>query len=166
MEEVNYCNAAADVRAIPGAAAALSRLRAAGWLAVIMTNQSGISRGRVTVEQYEAVQAEVIRQLGGAIDASYMSPDLPESNSPRRKPGTGMISEAVSDLGIDLGRSFFVGDKAIDIQCGHNAGLPAVLVRTGYGIAQAGCGADYEAGDVVEAIAWILECVDRTSLEV
>lgn len=156
MEEVNFCRDPKDVRAIPGAADRLRRLRGAGWAAVIITNQSGIGRGIISPEQYEAVHAELLRQVGGQIDGAYHCDDVPPDVTPRRKPGIGMIREAVEDLGIDLGRSYFIGDKRMDVECGRNAGLPTVLVRTGHGMNHLGCGADLEAADVAEALDWIL----------
>ena len=67
-----------------------------------------------------------------------------------------MVLEAVADLGIDLARSFFVGDMATDIECGRNAGVRTVLVATGYGQRDAATVADFRARDVVEAIDWVI----------
>jgi D-glycero-D-manno-heptose 1,7-bisphosphate phosphatase len=157
MDEVNFCRDPADVRAIPGAAERLAQLRANGWAIVIVTNQSGIGRGIITQEQYAAVHDELVRQLDGQIDAAYFAPDVPPEIGPRRKPGIGMIEEAVRDLDLDLTHAYFVGDKAIDIECGRNAGLPALLVRTGYGANLAASGADGEFPTVTEALDWILQ---------
>ncbi len=156
MEEVNYCRDPADVRAIPGAAKRLAHLRRLGWAVVIITNQSGIGRGIITREEYEFVHAELLRQLGGEIDGAYFCADVPPNITPRRKPGIGMIEEAVRDLGLDLGRGYFIGDKTMDVACGQAAGLPSILVRTGHGKKHLGCGADLEARDVVEALDWII----------
>jgi D-glycero-D-manno-heptose 1,7-bisphosphate phosphatase len=68
-----------------------------------------------------------------------------------------MIEEAVRDLGLDLSRGYFVGDKPMDIACGHNAGLPAILVRTGYGERHLDSDAEFIARDVTEALDWIFE---------
>jgi len=140
MEEVNYCADPGLVRLFPGTGDALRRLRARGFLIVIVTNQSGIGRGLLTEAQYHAVQAELIRQLGTAepaggplIAASYFCPDAPPSPSPRRKPEPGMVFEAARDLDIDLTRSWFIGDKSADIECGRRAGCRTILVQTGYG---------------------------------
>jgi D-glycero-D-manno-heptose 1,7-bisphosphate phosphatase len=158
MEEVHYCGDPEKVAAMPGAAGALARLRASGFYNVIITNQSGIGRGYFTVEQFQAVQAELLRQLGGnAIDATYFCADHPDHPTPRRKPQPGMVHEAVADLGIDLARSFFVGDMATDIECGHHAGVRTILVATGYGQRTAACEPTFRARDVVEAIEWIFE---------
>ena len=156
IEEVNYCNDPKTVRAFPGTLGALQRLRHAGWLTIVVTNQSGLSRGKITPEQYEAVNAEFLRQLPGGIDAVYFCADHPESPTPRRKPGTGMLEEAARDHGIDLSRSWMIGDKAIDVECGHRAGCRTILVRTGYGAGLENTVADFVQEDIVAASDMIL----------
>lgn len=157
MEEVHYCNDPALVRAFPGTAGALGRLRQAGWLNVLVTNQSGLASGKITPVQYASVEAELNRQLEGFVDAVYFCADSPASPGPRRKPGIGMLEEAVRDLGIDLSKSWMVGDKDIDIQCGHAAGCRTILVRTGYGTLHDGSLADHLASDVIGAVDFILQ---------
>ena len=161
MDEVEYCSDPARVKLIPGAPEALDRLKAAGYLAIIVTNQAGIGRGYFTEAQYEAVQAELLRQIGvHRIDASYFCPDAPGASSPRRKPEPGMILEAAVDFGIDLAASFTVGDKASDIESGRRAGTRTILVRTGYGAAVERHPdfkrPDFVADDIGEAVRWIL----------
>ena len=156
MEEVYYCNDPAKVLAISGAADALARLRAAGWLNVIVTNQSGIASGKISLEQYEAVQSELVRQLRASIDAVYFCPDSPSAPTPRRKPGIGMLLEAAADHDLDLTSCWMVGDRDLDIQCGRSAGCRTILVRTGYGNENTHAGADFEATDVVMAAEIIL----------
>ena len=157
MVEVDHCHDPSDVRAYPGAAEELARARALGWTVIIITNQSGLGRGYFTVEQFESVQAELFRQLNGEVDASYMAPDHPDNPSLRRKPAPGMILEAASEHGIDLKCSFMIGDKGIDIECGRNAGVHTILVETGYGKEHLGCGADFIAPTVTEAVRLVLD---------
>lgn len=157
MEEVDHCHDPAKVRAYPGAAEALSRARSLGWSIIIITNQSGIGRGYFSRDQFLEVQGELTRQLGGTIDATYMSPDLPGTGSLRRKPAPGMILEAAEEHGIDLARSFMVGDRNLDIECGRNAGVKTILVKTGYGLQHLDCGADYVTPTVTEAIQTALQ---------
>jgi D-glycero-D-manno-heptose 1,7-bisphosphate phosphatase len=162
MEDAHYCGDPAQVRVFPGVPQALRRLKAARFATFIITNQSGIARGLITEDQYRAVQAEFLRQAGGGvidatgpIDATYYCADAPGSPSARRKPAPGMVLEAAADYGIDLAQSYFIGDKAADIECGRRAGTRTVLVLTGYG-AQQNCAADFVCGDVVEAVEAIL----------
>jgi D-glycero-D-manno-heptose 1,7-bisphosphate phosphatase len=153
MEDVDYCADPAKVRLYPGVRETLRQLKAAGFRLFIITNQSGIARGLITDAQYHAVQAEFLRQLGpGLIDASYYCPDPPESNSPRRKPAPGMVLEAAAEFAIDLQRSYFIGDKCADIECGRRAGTRTILVLTGYGTTQT-CAADFTAPDIPAAAA-------------
>jgi D-glycero-D-manno-heptose 1,7-bisphosphate phosphatase len=157
MRDVDYCGDPKKVEVFPQAAEALGRLKESGYKLIVITNQSGIGRGYFTEKEYRAVESEFERQLGeGLIDASYHSPDLPASNSIRRKPGSGMILEAQCDQRIDLRRSFLVGDKASDIACGRNAGVRTILVQTGYGAGEANCGADWIARDIAHAADIIL----------
>ena len=156
MVEVDHCRDPKDVKAYPGAAEELARARSLGWAVIIITNQSGIGRGYFSVEQFESVQAELIRQLDGNIDASYMAPDHPDNPSLRRKPAPGMILEATAEHGIDLRRSFMIGDKDLDIECGRNAGVRTILVETGYGKKNLNCGADFIKPTIAEAIQLVL----------
>ena len=156
MEEVNYCNEPSTVRARPGAGEALAKLRGEGWLIVVVTNQSGLSKGLITPSQYESVNAELLRQLGGGIDAIYFCADHPAKPTERRKPQPGMLLQAAGEHHIDLSKSWMIGDKPIDVQCGRNAGCRTVQVRTGYGANQAETEADFVMEDVTEALEFIL----------
>jgi D-glycero-D-manno-heptose 1,7-bisphosphate phosphatase len=122
MREVDYCGDPAQVEVFPGATDALRQLKRSGYKLIIITNQSGIARGYFNENDYRAVQREFLRQLGeDLIDDTYYCPDLPETNSPRRKPAPGMIFEAQRDHHLDLARSYFIGDETNDIGCGRNA---------------------------------------------
>jgi D-glycero-D-manno-heptose 1,7-bisphosphate phosphatase len=157
MRDVDYCGDPRNVEVFPGTAEALRRLKQNGYKLIVVTNQSGIGRGYFTEENYRAVESEFVRQLGeGLIDGSYHSPDLPGSNSIRRKPGPGMIFEAQRDHHLELPRSFLVGDKTSDIGCGRNAGVRTILVQTGYGAGESNAGADWVARDIVHAAEIIL----------
>jgi D-glycero-D-manno-heptose 1,7-bisphosphate phosphatase len=156
MEEEDHCDHPSRVRTIRGAAQGLAQLHEQGWSNIIITNQSGIGRGYFTWEDFNAVNQELLSQLDHAIDGIYACGDHPDQPTPRRKPGIGMIEEAVRDHGVDPARSWMIGDKDIDIQCGRTAGCRTILVQTGYGAKHLDCGADFIARDVGEAIAIIL----------
>jgi D-glycero-D-manno-heptose 1,7-bisphosphate phosphatase len=156
MEEVHYCKDPEKVRIYPGVPEALRLLKQAGFLLFIVTNQSGIARGIITEAQYHAVHAELIRKLGeGLIDRSYYCADLPSAVSSRRKPEPGMVLEAAEEFKIDLSRSFFIGDKRSDIECGRRAGTQTIQVMTGYGLEQK-CAADFTADDLPHAVQIVL----------
>ncbi|MEN3368296.1 MAG: D-glycero-D-manno-heptose 1,7-bisphosphate phosphatase [Verrucomicrobiota bacterium] len=157
MRDVDYCGDPKEVEVFQGAADALRRLKANGYKLIVITNQSGVGRGYFTEEDYRKVEAEFARQLGeGLLDGSYHCTDVPGTNSTRRKPAPGMVLEAQRDHGLDLSRSWFVGDKASDIDCGQNAGVRTILVETGYGAGERNCGADSIARDLAHAAEIIL----------
>src|SRR5438874_10312063 len=162
MQDADYCSNPQKVKIFPGIPEALQRLKSNGFKLIVITNQSGIGRGLFTIEQYRAVEAEVLRQLGdGLIDATYFCPDVPGQHSSCRKPAPGMIVQATREHGIDLSRSFFIGDKEIDAECGRNAGVRTIRVRTGFDRDAANSYADWIAVDLLEATKIILDQVDE-----
>jgi D-glycero-D-manno-heptose 1,7-bisphosphate phosphatase len=158
MEDTDYCSDPKDVRIFPGVLEALGRLKARGFKLIIITNQSGIGRGLFTLDQYRAVEAEVLRQLGdGLVEATYYCPDAPGQQSHCRKPAPGMVVQATRDHQIDLSRSFLIGDKEIDVECAHNAGVRAIRVRTGIQRDVTASKADWVADDLSAAVQIILD---------
>lgn len=171
IEEVHYIADPSQVRLLDGAAAALRELRDAGFACVLVSNQSAVGRGRVMPAQVEAVAAEVSRQLaceGASVDGWYWCPVAPGPageadrtlvEHPDRKPGPGMLQRAARELGLDLSRSFMVGDMLSDLLAGRNAGVRGtVLVRTGHGAraGDPGGAADHVTTDLAAAARWIL----------
>src|SRR5207302_7437615 len=151
-----------QVEIFPGVPEALSRLKAHGYKLIVITNQSGIGRGFFTFDQYRAVEAEVLRQLGDdLIDATYFCPDVPGQPSKCRKPAPGMILEAARDHDVDLSRSFLIGDKEIDVECAHNAGVRAIRVRTGFDKMTDGSCADWVAEDLRAATEIIIKGINE-----
>jgi D-glycero-D-manno-heptose 1,7-bisphosphate phosphatase len=157
IHDADYCSDPKQVRVFKGVSEALRRLKRRGYKIIVITNQSGIGRGFFTVEQYRAVEAEVLRQVGpDLIDATYFCPDLPGQPSKCRKPAPGMILDAAHDHHIDLVRSFFIGDKEIDAECGHNAGVRTIRVRTGFDKMTDRSSADWVTEDLYAAAEIIL----------
>ncbi|MGB9155165.1 MAG: HAD family hydrolase [Chthoniobacterales bacterium] len=157
MHDANYCSDPKDVHVFPFVAESLRRLKAAGFKLIMATNQSGIGRGYFTREQYDAVHAEVLRQIGEPlIDATYFCPDIPGAQSECRKPAPGMVVQGARENNVDLTCSVFVGDKEIDVHCGHNAGIKAIRVRTGFETNTADSSADWVAEDFAAATDIIL----------
>ena len=157
MRDVDYCGDPKDVDLFPGVSEALRKLKDRGYKLIVITNQSGIGRGYFDAKQYHAVEAEVSRQIGDdLIDATYYCPHLPDDGCKCRKPSPEMIFNAARDHDVDLARSFFIGDKKSDLDCGHNAGVKTILVRTGYGNETDDREADFVAQDLNEAVEVIL----------
>lgn len=164
--EVDHLSRADEVVLLPGSGAAIARLNARGIPVVVVTNQSGIGRGLFSWEDYAAVKARLAGLLaaeGARWDAAYEAPHHPEAvgaychpDHPDRKPNPGMLLRAAEELGLDLGRSWMVGDKRIDLEAGLNAGCRVALVRTGYGARMDGGIAHLVAADLAEAVDRIL----------
>jgi len=157
MQDVDYCGDPQDIHLFAGASDALGQLKYAGYKLIVVTNQSGIGRGYFSEEQYRTVERELARQIGdGLIDATYHCPHLPDDGCRCRKPLPDMVVRAAGDHALDLARSFLVGDKRSDIECGRSAGVKTILVRTGYG-KDTDCDlADFVANDLAEAANLIL----------
>ncbi len=165
-EEVGYLHRPEDVVLVPGAAGALARLNALGIPVVVVTNQSGIGKGRYGWDEFNAVMeriAELLASEGARMDGIYAAPhhergkgDYAHPDHPDRKPNPGMLVRAAEEHRLDLSRSWMIGDKALDLEAGKNAGCRSALVRTGYGSQVDGAGADLVAADLAEAIDRIL----------
>jgi histidinol-phosphate phosphatase family protein len=142
-----YLHDPARVRLISGSAAALRRAQAAGYLLVVVTNQSGIARGLFDRSAVDAVHDRLQQLLavhGVALDGIYVCPHHPEFGDPCscRKPAPGLLQRAIEELPVDPGRSVMIGDTVEDLQAGAAAGMRLRLVRTGYGDEQARTRAD------------------------
>jgi D-glycero-D-manno-heptose 1,7-bisphosphate phosphatase len=158
IEDADYCSHPKQVKVFPGVPEALRHLKTKGFKVIVITNQSGIGRGFFTLDEYRSVESEVSRQLcHGLIDATYFCPDVPGQHSSHRKPSPGMILQAKSDHQIDLARSFFIGDKEIDVECGRNAGVRTIRVQTGFDRDVSASAADWVAKDLPAAAQLILD---------
>ena len=138
LEPVPYLHDPAQVRLVAGAAAALRAVRDAGFLLVVVTNQSGVARrlfGEDDVARVHARVQETLAAEGAAIDRFYHCPHHPDFTGPCdcRKPEPGLFLRAAADMGIDLHRSIAIGDTLEDLQAANRAGCRPILVRTGYG---------------------------------
>lgn len=143
IEERGYLGRLDLISPFPYAAEAIVRLREAGYLVIVVTNQAGVARGYFT----EAFVREAHRHLdsllaphGAAPDAYYYCPHHPEgvvegyrTACRCRKPAPGMVEQAARDWEVDVARSFVVGDKWLDVGLANQAGARGILVRTGYG---------------------------------
>lgn len=135
--ETGYLHEPEKVELIPDAGEAVQRLANGGFELFIVTNQAGIGRGYFTEAQMHATNERVCAEFSKfevTFKKIYFAPEAPDQPSRNRKPSPQMIFDARDEFGIDLSASYMVGDKAIDVECGINAGVKlSVLVRTGYG---------------------------------
>lgn len=147
IEEHGYLDRLDLVTLFPYTAGAIRSLRDAGYVIVVVTNQAGVARGYFDEAFVRLVHAHLdtlLAPFGAAPDAYYFCPHHSEGTVEGyrqacrcRKPRPGMIEDAVRDLGLDLARSFVVGDKWLDVGLANQAGARGILVRTGYGEAGA-----------------------------
>jgi D-glycero-D-manno-heptose 1,7-bisphosphate phosphatase len=165
IEEKEYLYQPEKVVFFPGVGAALRQLQEAGFGLFIVTNQSGIGRGYYTVADMENVHRHLVQELGREgvrFEKIYFAPEAPDQPSRGRKPSPQLLFDARDEFGVDLSRSYMIGDKLIDLECGWNAGVKqSLLVRTGYGAELEQRFADKLAGAVVvddlkAAAGWIL----------
>jgi len=171
-EEVEFLSAPDQLRLIAGAGRAVRAVNECGFLAFVISNQSGIARGLFTESDLIPIHAKFQQELGtcGArIDRIYYCPHHPTAGIPPyrvdcdcRKPRPGMLYRAAKDLGADLSRSYVIGDRIVDVLAGRNAGARGILVLTGYGAnaveecREQGVVPDYIAPSVGEAVDFIL----------
>lgn len=174
--QVGYPNHVSRLRVYPFTAEAVRKLNERGIPVVVVTNQSGVARGlypeSVVHETNAALEAELAR-AGAKLDAIHYCPHHPTAgDSPEacdcRKPGTGMAERAARELGLDLERSFMVGDSPSDIEMASRAGMTGVLVLTGYGRGEVAYRRDRwkaEPDCITEnlntAVDWILGRIDE-----
>jgi D,D-heptose 1,7-bisphosphate phosphatase len=171
LEEAGYLDRLERLVCFPFAVDAVRLLNRAGFAVVVITNQSGIGRGMYQ-EEFVKLAHDVISQRmaeGGArIDAYYYCPHHPAAEIEQyrrtcdcRKPAPGMLRRAAADLGLDLERSYTIGDKWTDVQVAEAVGAHGILVRTGYGRSSElapwpGVSPAAVVDDVMAATAWIL----------
>jgi histidinol-phosphate phosphatase family protein len=129
IQNVPYNGDPAKVVAVPGARAALDRVRAAGVPVAVISNQSGVARGLITPEQVEAVNRRA-EELLGPMDAWFVCDHGPEDGCECRKPAPGLVLRAASRLGVEPARCAVVGDIGADVRAARAAGARAVLVPT------------------------------------
>jgi D-glycero-D-manno-heptose 1,7-bisphosphate phosphatase len=155
IEDPGYLGDPSGVALLPGAADGLAALRDRGFRLVVVSNQSGIGRGLITREQAAAVHdrfvAELLR-LGVRLDDVRYCPHAPDEGCRCRKPLPGLLLDAAGDLGIDLGRSFMIGDKAVDVAAGRAAGCATILLGDG---PPEECTPDHVAHDWADIVRFI-----------
>lgn len=133
----NYVRDWSDVEFIPSAVQALAKYSISPFRFVLVTNQSAVGRGIISLSTAQAINERVVADLkknGCRIDGVFMCPHKPEDNCACRKPKPGLLLQAADLLSIDLAKSLLVGDAWTDLQAGFAAGIPTLsLVLTGRG---------------------------------
>lgn len=169
IEERGFLDRMELMSLFPWTADALRLLKRAGYMLVVVTNQSALARGIIDEAFLESVHRELSARLapgGAVIDRYYHCPHLADASIERyrqvcrcRKPGPGMIEQACREMDLDPAKSFMVGDRWIDVECGVAAGTRAIQVLSGHGTREeraVGAKADAILSNLMEATGWIL----------
>ena len=161
-EEIGYVLRPDELRLIPGAPEALRELRRLGLGLVVLTNQSPIGRGMITVAELDEIHArltELLAAEGVTLDGIEFCPHRPDEGCACRKPGTLMVERAAAELGFDPREAWLVGDHGSDLHLGRAVGARTILVLTGHGNEElergAGEHADHVVADIREAASVI-----------
>ena len=166
--ERGYITVPDGVELIPGAAAAVARLREAGWKVFVVTNQGCVAKGMITEDELGLIHFRMISLLGEAgaeVDGVYYCPHHPDGDQidyavdcDCRKPRPGLLERAAGEHDVELAESVMIGDTLRDLEAGRAAGVRGVLVLTGHGAKTASeeHGADHVAPDLAAAVEWLL----------
>lgn len=172
-EQMGYVNHLSRFVMLPGSAEAVRLLNQHGFLAIIVSNQSGVARGYFPVELVYDVHAHMemlLKQEGAVLDGVFFCPHYPggkvsEYGRPChcRKPRTGLIEQACGQFEIDMAGSYVIGDRCTDMELASRAGLKGIMVKTGYGLGDLKYvipDSPYQpfhvAEDLLDAVRWIV----------
>jgi len=136
-EEVGYMYHAGLYKPFPWTGQAVRRINDSGFKAVLITNQAGVERGyfpESTVHEVHSILDAELDRSAAHLDAIYFCPHRPETQCDCRKPKPGMILRASREMNIDLAKSYMIGDRYVDVEAAHGAGVRSVLLRSGDGL--------------------------------
>ena len=151
-----YCSRPEDLVLVEGAGKAISKLNRNNFLVIVITNQSGISRGFFSHEVLASIHSKMCSDLllsGAKIDDIFYCPCLPEVGCADRKPGIGLFEKSSDKYDIDIQNSYMVGDRKSDVVAGQRFGLTTVLI----GKEEERDSEDFFASDINQAIDWIID---------
>ncbi len=173
-EQMGYINHIRRFVLLPGSAEAISLLNQHGFLAIIVSNQSGVARGYFPIDLVYEVNdhmERLLRREGAVLDGILFCPHYPDGKVPEysrscdcRKPRTGLIEQACRQFAIDMPSSYVIGDRCSDMELASRSGLKGILVKTGYGLGDLKYvvpASPYQpfhvAEDLLDAVRWIVE---------
>ena len=159
--DVPYCSRVEDFDILDTVAQGIRLLNEQSFKVIVITNQSGISRGYFSEETLSMIHQRMIDELeqhGAHIDGIYYCPHHPDEGCKCRKPKPALIHQAAEDMDIELNLSYMVGDDSKDIEAGNSAGCTTVMVTTGpgHGKLNGHIPPRYIASSLYEAAAWIV----------
>ncbi|MBW1912620.1 MAG: HAD family hydrolase [Deltaproteobacteria bacterium] len=177
-EQMGYINHLSRFVILPGVAEAIRLLNENDFLAIIVSNQSGVARGYFPIELVHEIHAtlnRVLKEKDAVIDGIYFCPHYPRGDLAEychecdcRKPKTGLIDQACESFDIDISSSYMVGDRYTDMELARRSNLKGVLVETGYGLGDMeyilpnkSVKPDHIAKDLLGAVQWILDMENK-----
>lgn len=132
----DYVKEWAEFEFLTGAKEAIKALTDANCDVIIISNQSGIGKGLMSIDTVEGIHARMIEEIeeyGGKVRAVYYCPHRASDSCDCRKPKPGMLHRATREFGTELSSSYLIGDNITDIQAGAQVGCTTILVKTGHG---------------------------------
>ncbi|SPD76503.1 D-glycero-alpha-D-manno-heptose-1, 7-bisphosphate 7-phosphatase [uncultured Desulfobacterium sp.] len=173
-EQMGYINHLSRFVMFPWSAEAIRSLNRHQYLAIVVSNQSGVARGYYPIDLVEEVHDHMrglLAKEDAFVDAVFFCPHYPKGNVEEysiecncRKPGTGQIEAACNAFDIDMDNSFVVGDRYSDIELAKRSGLKSALVMTGYGLGdinyvfpRLSFRPDHVAKNLLQAVQWVIE---------
>ena len=167
QDSADYIKGWSEFIFLPRSLEALSDLTAAGFITIVITNQSAIPRKLISPQELDNIHSKMktaVKSRGGKINDIFFCPHMPGDGCDCRKPAPGLILQAQEKHDIDLATAVMIGDSARDIECAHKAGCGRViLVKTGNGeqaqkiLTDRDLHTDYVAQDLYEAARWLIE---------
>jgi histidinol-phosphate phosphatase family protein len=164
-QDSGYVTSPEQLVLFPGVPEAIARLNDLGIKVIMVTNQSAIGRGMMTMQDLENIHARLdtlIRPFGASIDGIFSCPHHPQDHCVCRKPNAGLIYEAVDRFSLDLSRCYLVGDKLSDLEVAQKVAVPGILVLTSPYSAcalqardQGQVSIEYVADSFAQAVVWI-----------
>lgn len=165
-DSADYIKDWSEFEFLPRSIEALRKLTIADFTIIVITNQSAIGRGLISVAELENIHSNMkaaVKSVGGEISDIFFCPHMPDHNCGCRKPAPGLVIQAHQKYHIDLSASVMIGDSARDIESARNAGCGySILVKTGnyqearLRLADVNLAADYVAADLYDAATWIM----------
>lgn len=172
IEPEPYIKNIKDVKFIKGSVFAIKKLNEMGVKVIMVTNQSSVAKGYITLQDVDNIHAYIqksLRKLGGAeLDGIYFCPSDDNSHEDK-KPNPGLFKRAIKDLNLEDHIKFVVGDTLKDLEAGHRVGCKKILVMTGHGKNQRGkCKKlletpDFTANNLYFAVNWIINLIEKNS---
>ena len=173
-EQMGYVNHISRFVLLPGTAEGIRLLNSHGYLAIVLSNQSGVARGyfpMALIDRVHAHMEDLLAKEGAHIDGIFFCPHYPRGIVPEysvvcdcRKPGTGMVQKACEKFDIDMRNSYVIGDRCSDIELAVRSHLQGIMVRTGYGLGdieyvlpQKPFKPLHIAEDLLHSVCWIIE---------